>query len=664
MLVAAVTASAAGVVLSVSLDADSRLADAVYGAAVVLAFVVIGAVVAAARPANPVGWVMVAGAVMWAVGGTATDLAFRGIVSDPGSVPGASVWAVAGSAIRGAGWLLLLVGLPLVFPDGRLTGARGRWIPLALLASMVCSVGGALTASDADLTNLGDWHNPLALPAAAQPVSGLLSVGSLILAAVAFVGAVGQLRTRWRMAGAHQRQQLLMFGAAALLTVIAAPVAIFSGSGWIFSVAAIPLPFAVGFAVLARGLYDLKTAVNRTLVWLMLSTAIVGIYALVIAGSGGLVPERHASWLPWIATAVIAISFAPIRDVLQRGVNRLVFGAWDSPYTVLAALGQRVTGATDVERLLTDVVAELESLGLRKVQILDGEGGLITGDPMGPVAEGKSVTEIALLAYGRPVGTLRFREPPTPLRAVDRQLLMDLAGHVGGVVRTRQLVGDLQHSLERTVLAREEERRRLRRDLHDGLGPALAGHLLRLDVIATRLDSDLPASREVIALRDDLRETVLEVRRLVEGLRPPALDELGLASALHQVLSRLSRGSQVDVDLQVGPLPSLSAAVEVAVYRIAIEAVNNSLRHSGATTCRISLVATDGVLHLTVADDGAGLGSDHSATGHGLQTMRERAAELRGRLTLTSEPGTTVDVEFPLDRAARPSSGAHAAAVL
>ena len=655
VLIAAVSASAGGVVVSISLDANSHAADAVCGAVAVLAFAVVGAVVVAARPTNPVGWVMVAGAAMWAIGAAGIDLAFQGLVSDPGSVPGASAWAVTGSAIRGAGWLLVVVGLPLVFPDGRLIGPRTRWIPVTLLAAMVCSVGGALTATDANLTDLGAWQNPLALPADAQPLAGLLSIGGLILAAAAFVGAAGQLRARWRSGEAQRRQQLSLFGVAASLTVIAAPVAIVSGRGWIFSVAALPLPFAVGFAVLARGLYDLRTAANRTLVWVTLSTAIIGIYALVIAGLGALLPEHRSSWLPWIATAVIAISFAPIRDVLQRTVNKLIFGAWDSPYTVLAALGQRVTGATDAERLLTDVVDELGALGLQGVGIFDAEGALIAGESTIQVREENSVTEIALAAYGRPVGTLRFREPAVPLRTADRQLLTDLAGHLGGVIRTRQLVGDLEHSLERIVLAREEERRRLRRDLHDGLGPALAGHLLRLDVIATRLDQELPASREVSALRDDLSETVLDVRRLVEGLRPPALDELGLISALQQVLSRMSSGSAVSVDLDVGALPTLSAAVEVAVYRIATEAVNNSLRHSGATSCRVTLAAADGLLHLAITDDGTGMDCELWTAGHGLQTMRERAAELRGRLTVTSAAGTTIDVEFPLNRTTQPS---------
>ena len=193
---------------------------------------------------------------------------------------------------------------------------------------------------------------------------------------VATVGAVAQLVSRYRRGDVFQRQQLRLFAAAALLPIVAAPIALTVGGGaWIFAAAALPLPFVIGFAVLARGLYDLRTAANRTLVWVTLSLVVAGCYALVIAGVGSLVHvDLRTAWLPWVAAAVIAISFAPLRDALQRGVNRLTFGRWDEPYDVLAALGQRLEATADVDGLLADVAAELESLGLREVSISDAGG--------------------------------------------------------------------------------------------------------------------------------------------------------------------------------------------------------------------------------------------------------------------------------------------------
>jgi signal transduction histidine kinase len=247
---------------------------------------------------------------------------------------------------------------------------------------------------------------------------------------------------------------------------------------------------------------------------------------------------------------------------------------------------------------------------------------------------------------------LRFGQPAARLRPADRRLLEDLAVHLGAVLHDHRLTEELQGALERVVLAREEERRRLRRDLHDGLGPALAGHLLRLEVIARELGTDSPASELVRALRGELRATVLDVRRVVEGLRPPALDELGLAGAVEQAVHRLTAGTGLRVEVSIAPLPPLPAAAEVAAFRIVTEAVTNVVRHAEAGWCRVALEPGPGLLRLVVEDDGVGIGSPTSA-GNGLHTMRERAEEMRGCLSVTSVEGTRVVAELPVPAAAR-----------
>jgi signal transduction histidine kinase len=170
--------------------------------------------------------------------------------------------------------------------------------------------------------------------------------------------------------------------------------------------------------------------------------------------------------------------------------------------------------------------------------------------------------------------------------------------------------------------------------------------------------------RDVAALRGELGATVLEVRRVVEGLRPPALDELGLADSLRQATRRLAAG-RLALELQLADQLQLPAAVEVAVFRIVTEAVTNAARHSGAKRCQVTVEAVGQLLRVTVSDDGRGLAqSARGGTGgggHGLHTMRERAEELRGRLTLSSsEAGTTVTAEFPLPpRQTRPVESAQ-----
>jgi signal transduction histidine kinase len=410
------------------------------------------------------------------------------------------------------------------------------------------------------------------------------------------------------------------------------------------------LPFAIGFAVLARGLYDIRTATNRTLVWVTISAVIAAIYALFIVGATSVLHvSSDVVWLPWAAAAVVAVLFAPVRDGLQRAVNRLTFGRWDEPYDVLADLGQRLEATVDVDRLLEDVTTELQALGLRDIEVRDTNDQLVAGEFSRSSAslEPERVT-LSLAAYGQPVGSLRYRPPPTPLRARDRRLLDDLAGHIGGVLHARRLRNDLQRAVERLVLAREEERRRLRRDLHDGLGPALAGHLLRLDVIAGEVDGSTPAAQDIDTLRTELRATITELRRVVEGLRPPALDELGLAGALAQVAHRLTIGTAIDVDLSVDDLPALPAAMEVAAFRIVTEAVTNTVRHSSASSCHARITADDSCLRIIVSDDGLGFDLDGGVSGHGLQTMRERAEELGGQLHVSNGSGVTITASLPL----------------
>jgi signal transduction histidine kinase len=222
--------------------------------------------------------------------------------------------------------------------------------------------------------------------------------------------------------------------------------------------------------------------------------------------------------------------------------------------------------------------------------------------------------------------------------------LGDVAQRVASVLHAADLSADLQASREHIVLAREEERRRIRRDLHDGLGPELAGMALQLDSLASALrhqalrnQADL--AERAVRLRDRLQHTVTEVRRIVEGLRPSAVDELGLAEALRELAAAgASPAFSAQVPATFGPLP---AAVEVAAYRIAAEACTNVIRHAHATSCCIQAEVRDGWLTLTVADDGTGFGAEATA-GVGLQSLHDRAAEVGGSLQIRSAPGGTI----------------------
>jgi signal transduction histidine kinase len=652
VVTAAVTAALGGVSVSLWMNAEdgTSLVGPALSAAVAVAFTAAGAVIVFARPANRVGWLTMAGGVMWAVGSAGADAAYRGVVIAPHSVPAVAVWAIAGSAIRGAGWFTVVIGVPMVFPDGHIPATRWHWLPAMVAAAIGSAILGVLLAADANL-NLPRFRNPIAPPGHWQQLAGLISLLSLAFGAVAAGGAIAQLRRRLRQGGALERQQLSLFASAVALPIVVGPIVLLTGAGgWLFSAAALPLPVALGFAVLARGLYDLKTAANRGLVWLTLSALVVGVYALVIAGVGTLLHASGASWLPWIAAAVVAVSFAPMRDALQRGINRVTFGRWDEPYDVLATLGQRLEATADVDRLLADVVTELEDgLGLRDVAIADWRDRLLAGH----MSQGAEPVAITLTAYGRAVGWLQYRAPDGQLRARDSRLLDDMAGHLGGLLHARQLTDDLRRARERLVLGREEERRRLRRDLHDGLGAALAGHVLRLEAIAGEACRGAEVAAGLEALREEMTDTVTGIRRLVEGLRPPALDQLGLAGAVTQASQRLAAGTGLTIEVAIAELPELSAGIEVAAFRIATEAVTNVIRHARASACSVSIASAGDMLRVAVRDDGIGARQHGGGPGHGLDSMRERAEELSGSLRLDLADGTTVIAELPLAPATR-----------
>ncbi len=262
--------------------------------------------------------------------------------------------------------------------------------------------------------------------------------------------------------------------------------------------------------------------------------------------------------------------------------------------------------------------------------------------------------EVPLTFRGEVVGRLLAapRTAHDAFRPADLRLLDDLGRQIGVAVHATRLAHDLQRSREGLVAMREEERRRIRRDLHDGLGPALAGVALGLDAVQ-RLAS--PGAAEAAELADQLKvevqQSLTDVRRLVEDLRPPDLDQLGLVGALrHQAGKVTERDPGLEVEVDGDGLPQLPAAVEVAAYRIATEALTNVGRHADARSCRIVLAMdAPARLRVEIEDDGVGLNGGRPG-GVGLTAMRERATELGGSLNVCrrQEGGTRVTARIPV----------------
>jgi signal transduction histidine kinase len=411
----------------------------------------------------------------------------------------------------------------------------------------------------------------------------------------------------------------------------------------------IAIPAAVAVGILRYRLFDIELAINRTLVYGTLTVCIVVGYVVIVSGLGALISQSGIAGV--LAAGLVAAGVQPLRLRLQRRADRWVYGDRSDPYAALTRLGERLQGTLAPDAVAQTVVDSVaEALRLRYTAIEFDRGGSVeTAAAHGE--RGRGDLRLLPLSYnGETVANLVVQIPQgRQLSAPDERLLDDLAQHAAPAVHAVRLNADLQLSRERLVTAREEERRRLRRDLHDGLGPALAGMAMQLDV--ARAKAGDPQVEAVLGeLRSEAQDAIADIRRVVYELRPPALDELGLVGALREQAARLGDASGLKVSVEApDDLPPLPAAVEVAAYRIATEALTNVSRHAHARHCSIQIALNGGLL-LEVGDDGRGIGD--GPAGVGLSSMRERAAEVGGSFTAEAKAGggTLVRARLPLER--------------
>ncbi|SEK57033.1 Histidine kinase-, DNA gyrase B-, and HSP90-like ATPase [Blastococcus sp. DSM 46786] len=627
-------------------QAGARVADAV----VVTLFVVSGAVVLVHRPGHPIGLLLWAGGGLWGLSSLLLEVAAARLVAGADR-PGWAVVAVVALAVRGAGWILVVVLLPLLFPDGRLPSARWRPAVALALGSLVLFTGAVLTAPEPLDYRLAGIRNPLGFPRDWRPAVDLLPLTGLALVVVSALVGLCAVTVRRRRGDPLVRQQVgaLLVAATVSLVIGLWIVVDQSRSAIAFPLAVAAIPVAVGVAVLQHGLYDLRLAVNRTLVYGVLTAGVVAVYVVVVGGVGAVLRSGGPGWAPVVAAAVVAVAFQPVRERVQRTVNRLTLGVWDEPAEVVRRLGDRLADAAAPEHTLPAVVDALaDSLRLPHVAVLGADGAVLASRGR----RGEPEQQVPLVHERVEVGVLRLAGVHRGASTVP--VLTALAHQLAPVVRALELSRQLQASRERLVLSREEERRRLRRDLHDGLGPALAGLTLRVDTARNTVGGDPAVDRVLLELRDDVQEAVADVRRVVEDLRPAALDDLGLPGALHALARRMSTGPLPVVVEACPTVPPLPAATEVAAYRIAQEAVTNAIRHAGpcATCVRVVLRAEAGPsLTVSVEDDGHGRDAALASPrpGNGLLTMREWAEELGGELVVTDRAGggTVVRAALP-----------------
>ena len=635
------------VLLTIPLDGPAfPAADALRGAIAGIAYGVLGAVVAAHLPRNPVGWLMVAIGLSNCVSSATASMAHRLLTTAPGHDVGAALhWIASFSWVPG--YTLVPSVLLLLLPDGVLPSRRWRpvlWLGAA--TTVAAAFAWAVTPYDQrDIAPPG-YYGPISNPVGVDGAWAAVNV-TLALVVLSAVLGVTALAIRLPRSAGQAREQLALVAVGALAT-IALLVA-----GWIVPAAApalvaaamVPLPAAIAYAMVRRRLWDLDLVVNRTLVYVALILATVPVYAALLALVGSAV-QRVTRGSELVAFVVAAVAVQPLKDRVQRAVNRLLYGQADEPYAAVSRLGERLQTATSPEAVLPTVVEVVA----RTLQLPYAELR-VPGHPVeshGRRSADAQTLSLPLVYSGRAVGQLDVALPPGGLGERGHRLLEELARHAAVAAHATRLQGELHRSREEIVVSREEERRRLRHDLHDDLGPGLAATAMQLDVAADLVRSDPERAAVVLhGAADYLRDSVADVRRIVDDLRPAALDDLGLVSAVQELAERL-RTAGVSVTVHPGgALSTLPAAVEVAAYRIVAEALANVAKHSRARHVEVRLAAVDGAVTVSVADDGVGLPQQASA-GVGITSMHQRAAELGGRCALSGgSGGTTVVATLP-----------------
>ena len=636
-----------------------------------IAFTSVGFVLALRQPDNPIGWIFLAAG------------ATSGVQVLGGEYP-AIVGPDGGGQLAAIGhWLDTWLWVPitgsvgiyvfLLFPTGRLTSRRWRWVAwVGTLGIVAFSAGFALGN---DFEELGRENPFFDLPAAVTDpvlyIGALLYLGSTIAAAASLV-------VRFRRSRGDERQQMKWFAAAAALwaTFIAVTFLgelVFRQLETLRAIGAVgtvvgfmAIPVAIGVAVLKYRLYDIDVVINRALVFGLLGAFITAVYVAIVVGIGALVGRGGGLVLPGVAAAVVALAFQPARQRARHLANRLVYGKRATPYEVLSEFSDRLGQAYAAETVLPRM-AEL---------LRDGTGALRAtvwihvGDALRPAAtsptdandelraihlDGDVLPELpghqVAVRHGDEIlGALSVTEARgDALTAADERLLEDLAAQAGLVLRNVRLTEELKANLEelrasrqRIVAAQDDERRRLERNIHDGAQQqlvALAVKLRLVESIASR-DPEKAAGMASEA-KAEVQEALENLRDLARGIFPPLLVDQGLGAAI----AAQGRKSPLPVRVSADGIGRYGQDVEAAVYFCVLEALQNAAKYSGASEVHVRLAAVDGALGFAVEDDGRGFDVATTPRGAGLQNISDRVAALGGTVEVRSEPGRGATIE-------------------
>ncbi|MDX1435228.1 MAG: GAF domain-containing sensor histidine kinase [Anaerolineales bacterium] len=644
-------------------------------------WIVTGALIISRHPQHPVGWLLCAGLITASIDMIAAGYAAYDTYVYPGSMPGvvlALVWLKL--VFLGPHGIVVFTLIVLLFPAGKFTSPGWRKVAWTTIGALLLFLPlQAVEPGAIDPSFLADRINPLGVSAPLWSYLKPLMWASFTIMVLCYGAAFISLIVRLPTSRGDVRQQIKwlllpagLYGIFLLLFIVGmarSDEVIVNGSVALGQLAILGIIIAVVFSIFKFRLYDVQLIQNRTLVYGAMTAFVIGLYVLVVGTLGALFQAQGNLFIALLATGLVALMFQPLRERLQSGVNRLVYGERDDPMEALSRFGSRLEAALAPEEILPTLVETItQTLKLSYAAILLPENGAHRA----AAAHGHAPVDPVMLPLtyqGREIGRLAVapRNGEGSFDSTELRLLRSIARQAGAAVYTVQLTEDLQQSRRRLVTAREEERRRLRRDLHDGLGPTLAALHVQSNALRRLIRSDPDAAGALVTeINREIRESIDDIRRVVYELRPPTLDELGLVGAARAYAAQCSRqafrGTSLDGDsagdgalfIQVessDELPPLPAAVEVAAYYVIREALTNVLHHAAAGRCRVRIQASDALV-VKVSDNGIGFLEEHPA-GVGLISMRERVEELGGSFAVEPNPGggTRLVAQFPLPEA-------------
>jgi signal transduction histidine kinase len=606
-----------------------------------VAWTATGAVLFALRPRNALGWLLVVvGLCQAAQQGLAAYGGYGVAMADP-AWPLATWAALVAAGLWLPGLAPLFNLLPALYPNGRLASRWWRW-PVGAAAAGILLMMVALMLIPSGYDDIAPGRPPITSPTIS---AGCFIAGAPLLIAGTLVIWGGSVV---RLVRAHppERQQL------AWLLVIIIPwvvLSFFVGGHPLFELVGLLLPVAIAVGVLRYRLLGIEVVVRRGLVYGALTAAVIGVYLLVTTVAGARLDRGPLPGV--VAAALVAVGLTPLRDRLQVAVDRLVHGDRRDPMRAVTRLGDRVAAAGETDLLPTVLATVTDAVRAPGAAVVAPDGSVLASHGAAPAGGGGEL--LALRVGGRELSMLQVapRTPGESYTEGDRRLLAALAPQVAVVVRALELAEALEAERDRVVAATRQERDRLRRDLHDGLGPSLSGVGLGLQALQdAQAASDAAAAEQLLGrIREEVTTAVGEVRRILEDLRPAVLDRARLPDAVRQHAAAVATG-QLDVSVDAAQLPPVPADVEAAAYRIIQEALTNVVRHADAHQAHITLAAADSTLMVTVADDGHGIRGQGRDGAVGLASMRQRAEALHGTLRVeSSDQGTTVMATLPLE---------------